>query len=431
MGLDVLQAATVGGALRQLEAHAPDIVLTDVHLPDGSGLALLEALRQRLPGSDALVITGLPDVSLAARAMKDGAFDFLTKPLAVEELDAVLTRCLRDREVRRGTPLTKAPVPAPPLDHIVGRSAGMVEVFKRVGLAASNRSPVLIRGETGTGKEVIARAIHRFACPQEPFVAVNCAAVADTLLQSDLFGHAKGAFTGAHGARRGRFELARRGTLFLDEIGDTSPSFQGGILRAVQEGEVLPLGVERPVRVEARLVTATHRPLEALLDQGRFRADLYYRLRVIEIVLPPLRERKEDLPVLVDHFLGRAASLLNRRIAGVGPGVLGWVESRAWPGNVRELENAVTRAVAMSRGSVLTVDDLEGAAAPAPLPGMEAPSMPSSEVGALTLDQVIQKHVEDVLASAGGNKREACRRLGISPARLYRLLDQSGTPPQG
>ena len=194
---------------------------------------------------------------------------------------------------------------------------------------------------------------------------------------------------------------------------------------------MLPLGVERPVRVEARLVTATHRPLEALMDQGRFRADLYYRLRVIEIVLPPLRERKEDRPVLVDHFLGRAASLLNRRIAGVGPGVLGWVESRAWPGNVRELENAVTRAVAMSRGSVLTVDDLEGAAAPAPLPGMEAPSMPSSEVGALTLDQVIQKHVEDVLASAGGNKREACRRLGISPARLYRLLDQSGTPPQG
>lgn len=425
-GLDVLHASTAALALEQIERHAPDLVLTDVQLPDGSGLDVLEALRRRLPGSDALVMTGLDDVSLAARAMKEGAFDFLTKPLELSELEAALERCLGDRQARSGIEGGGTALDGgPPLERVVGRSPQMVEIFKLVGLAASNRSPVLLRGETGTGKEVVARAIHRFASPSEPYVAVNCASLPDTLLQSDLFGHSRGAFTGAQGARRGRFELAGRGTLFLDEIGDTSSAFQGGILRAVQEGEVVPLGSERPVKVQARLVTATHRPLEALVEEGSFRADLYYRLRVIEIVIPPLRERREDIPDLLRYFFDRARRTLRRRMAGIAPDAERWVASRDWPGNVRELENTVMRAVALSRGAVLTVEDLaEAAGAPASGTASEGSGAPGQSLPEdLTLDQVVRRHVEQVLAAVGGNKREACRRLGISPARLYRLLD--------
>lgn len=427
IGLEVWGVSTLSAAVEALQLREPDLVLTDIHLPDGSGLDLLDAVRRLRMGADVLVITGMDDISLAAQAMKQGAFDFLPKPLDLPTLDAAVRRCIQDRQAR-GAAMGSRPAEVkddPPLVRVVGRSPRMVEVFKLVGMAAANRSPVLIRGETGTGKEVVARAIHRFSSPAEPYVAVNCAALTDTLLESDLFGHTRGAFTGAQGARRGKFELAGKGTLFLDEIGDTSPSFQTGILRAVQEGEVIPLGGERPVKVHARLVTATHRPLEALVDEGTFRADLYYRLRVIEITIPALRERREDLPDLVDYFFHRAAGMVNRRVLGLDPAVERWVQGQDWPGNVRELENTITRGVAMARGAVLTVRDLAAASGETNGNGDSPHHDEPADSADLTLDQVVLKHVERTLAAVGGNKREACRRLGISPARLYRLLDQS------
>ena len=414
-------ASTLREAIAEFDASPPDVILADIHLPDGDGLDLLRAVTRKPGEVDVIVMTGLDDVSLAAEAMKEGAYDFLAKPLQLSQVSAIVRRCLHEREVRSeagiSTSLLSMDLSS---ERVVGRTPQMVEVFKRVGMAASNRSPVLIRGETGTGKEVLARSIHRFASPSEPYVAVNCAALPDTLLESELFGHVRGAFTGAVSSKRGRFEVAGKGTIFLDEIGDTSPSFQNRILRVVQEKEITPLGSERTVNVPARILTATHRPLETLVEEGVFRADLYYRLRVMEIVLPPLRERRDDIPDLTRYFLMRAAQLLGRNIRGIDPAALNWLRAQEWPGNVRELENTVTRSMALARGSVLTLDDIlavsEGGTSAAA--GAQAQSNSLDR----TLDAVMIQHVHDVVEEAGGNKREACRRLGISPARLYRLL---------
>jgi transcriptional regulator with PAS, ATPase and Fis domain len=298
----------------------------------------------------------------------------------------------------------------------------MIAIYKMIGMLAGNRAAVLVRGETGTGKERIARAIH-FNSPaaEEPFLAVNCSALAETLLESELFGHVRGAFTGAVASRRGCFELAGTGTIFLDEIGDTSPGLQAKLLRVVETREFYPVGSERPRQSQARVIAATHRPLEALVQAGRFREDLYFRLKVVEIVVPPLRERPEDIPLLAAHLLARVAGELHRDVRALNDDALRELARYDWPGNVRELENALTRAAVLARGPVVGLEHLAlGRSAAVPDPAETA------TVGD-RLDDVERAHVLRVLARTGGNKRQAARLLGISRPRLDRLLAEGGS----
>ncbi|HEV2735496.1 MAG TPA: sigma-54 dependent transcriptional regulator, partial [Longimicrobiaceae bacterium] len=276
---------------------------------------------------------------------------------------------------------------------------------------------VLIRGETGTGKELVARAIH-FNSPQagEPFVAINCTAIAENLLESELFGHVRGAFTGAVGDRKGRFELAGNGTIFLDEIGDTAPAFQAKLLRVLQEREFYPVGGERPRRTEARVIAATHRPIEELIGQGSFREDLYFRLRVVEIVVPPLRERRDDIPLLAEHLLARAAREIHKDVRIIPAPVMKALQAYDWPGNVREMENTITRAAVLAHGPAISLENL--GLGTVPVKGAASASGPEGT----TLDEVERLQVERILQRTGGNKRRAARLLGISRPRLDRLL---------
>jgi transcriptional regulator with GAF, ATPase, and Fis domain len=295
----------------------------------------------------------------------------------------------------------------------------MIEISKLIASVASARTPVLIRGETGTGKEVIAKTIH-YNSPQadEPFVALNCTAVPESLLESELFGHVRGAFTGAIGDRKGRFELAGDGTIFLDEIGDVGPAFQAKLLRVLQDGEFYPVGAERPRHTSARVLAATHRPLEELVRAGKFRDDLYFRLRVVEIVVPPLRDRRGDIRVLAEQLLARAAREQHKPTAFIPEDVMRLLEAYDWPGNVRELENALTRALVLARTPVLTAEHF-ALDAPVPLGG-NAVSDSSDE----SLAAAIRGYVERMLAATGGNKTHAARRLDISRQRLDRILSR-------
>ena len=420
-GYDVTTASSAEQALSRIAAADPSLLITDVRMSGMSGLDLLTKVRTVRPETDVLVITAFEDMQTAIAAMKAGAVDYLVKPLDLDQIDFVIERALRDQRARRRVAQYAAAEAEPyALSQLVGRDAKMIAIYKTIGTLTRSRAPVLIRGETGTGKEVIARAIHfNSADLEEPFVAVNCAAVPESLLESELFGHVRGAFTGATGDRKGRFELAGRGTLFLDEIGDTSPAFQAKLLRVLQEREFYPVGGERPRRTEARVIAATHRDLERSVADGAFREDLYFRLRVVEIVVPPLRERRGDIAPLAQHLLAKAARELHRDSLHLAPDAVRALEAHDWPGNVRELENTLLRAVALSTSTTIGAGDLSlGGAA----------SVPPRERGARspTLQQVEREHVERVMRESGWNKRQACRILGVSRPRLDRLLERHG-----
>jgi DNA-binding NtrC family response regulator len=358
----------------------------------------------------------------AIGAMKAGAYDYLVKPLDLDQIDLMVERCGRDQRLRRRAAQLAAEAGEPyALSQLVGRDARMIDIYKTIGAVARSRTPVLIRGETGTGKEVIARAIHfNSVDASEPFVAVNCTSIPESLLESELFGHVKGSFTGATSDRKGRFELAGRGTIFLDEIGDTSPAFQAKLLRVLQEREFYPVGGERARRTEARVVAATHRPLERMVREGQFREDLYFRLRVVEIAVPPLRERRGDIAVLADHLLREGAREMHVAPPVLAADAAARLTAYDWPGNVRELENALTRAVVLGRGSAVTADDLVlGNTEPAPA-GAEG------EGDNHSLAAIERAHIVRILERTRGNKRQACRLLRISRPRLDRLLEKHG-----
>jgi two-component system, NtrC family, response regulator AtoC len=421
LGLKVLAVENAEAALARLWAFEPDLILTDIRMGEMSGLELLERLRQLEHPADVVVMTGHENMRETIRAIRAGAYDYLVKPLNLEELDALVNRCFRDRRARNRMPDAVVPVTSPEAGMIVGRSPGMVKIWKQIGMLSDVHTPVLIRGETGTGKELVARAIHN-ASPwrAEPFVAINCTAVAETLLESELFGHVRGAFTGAVGDRRGRFELAGSGTIFLDEIGETSLSFQAKLLRVIQEKEYYPVGSERPRKTTARVVAATHRPLEQMVKEGTFREDLYFRLRVLEIQIPPLRDRIEDLPILVEHLTAKFARELNKEPVHVPRTVMRMLEGYSWPGNVRELENTLIRATVLARGPSMRVEDL---AFGAPTSGAGTTTETEAE---RTLEGAERRHVDSVLRSCGHNKSRAARALGISRPRLDRILAKSG-----
>jgi two-component system response regulator AtoC len=422
----VATAGTAEDALAQLPEFAPALVIADIRMPGMGGIELLRRVRSLADDIDVLMITAHEDMATAVTAMKAGAYDYLVKPLDLDAIDQQVFRCLGERTLRRRVGhFSRVAVEMHGLANLVGRDPAMIDIYKLIGLLSENRATVLIRGETGTGKERIAQAIHvNSAHRDDPFVAVNCTALAENLLESELFGHVRGAFTGAVQSRKGYFELAGEGTVFLDEIGDMSLELQAKLLRVLDEGEFYPVGSEHPRSTRARVLAATHRPLERLVRDSRFREDLYFRMRVVEITVPPLRERKDDIPFLAQHLLGKIALKMHRSLDGISDAALRRLEDYHWPGNVRELENTLMRAAVLARSTVIDVDhisvgtmEVEDAWAP---PAADEP---------VELAVVEAAHVRRILDRTGGNKRQAARLLGISRQRLDRLVKKHGLWP--
>jgi two-component system response regulator AtoC len=410
---EVRTAENATAALAGVDRWRPDVVLTDVRMPGLDGLELLQLLTERVPDADVIMMTAFDDMPTIVSAMRAGAVEFLVKPLDLRELRESVDRLFADRAERT----TGHDVGSPPaLDVLVGRDPRMIRTFKLIGQAAAVRSTVLIRGESGTGKELVARAIHANS-PQSaaPFVPVNCAALPATLLESELFGHVRGSFTGAVSDRRGRFALAGKGTIFLDEIGDTSLEFQTKLLRVLQDREYQPVGSEKTERTEARVIAATHRGLEAMVADGKFREDLYYRLRVVEIELPPLRERAGDIPLLAQQLVARACRAMDCDAVTLSEQALRTLTAHAWPGNVRELENCLVRAVVLARGGVIRPEHLTLTTA---TNGHELPFH--------SLEKAERDHIARVFAATGRQKIRTAEILGVSRPRLDRLLRKHG-----
>jgi two-component system response regulator AtoC len=407
-GFDVETAESAEKALAKVKAFSPGLIVTDVRMSGMTGLELLAKVRSSMPDVEVVVMTAHDDMQTAVTAMKSGAFDFLVKPVDPKAVQRLAERCFKEREIATldGTP---ADVEARSRSRLIGRDPRMIDIYKTIGVLARTKATVLIRGETGTGKEVIARAIHEHSeHATEPFIAVNCTALTDTLLESELFGHVKGAFTGAAGARKGYFELAGKGTIFLDEIGDTSPDFQTKLLRVLQERHFYPVGGEAPRTTEARVIAATHQPIERLIQDERFREDLYFRLKVVEIEVPPLRERRGDIEMLAAAMLGRIRDETHRDIRKISDDAMARLVAYDWPGNVRELENALVRAAIVARGTVIGADHLM----------LESGNDPN---GDLTLAGAMRKHVRLVLQRAGGDPDHAAKLLGVSKEELESL----------
>ena len=359
-GYRVLKAASPVRALEQARDHAVDLVLTDLKMPGMTGVELLEALKEMNPGIDVIVMTAFGTVDSATEAMKLGAIDYLTKPIDLRRLQAMIVQAFERRQlISENRRLRKALAERFSFSGVVSNSSAMQSVMSMAGRVASSSATVLITGETGTGKELVARAVHYAGARHEaPFVAVNCAALPEHLLESELFGHEKGAFTGADKMRRGRFEAAAGGTLFIDEVGEIPPAIQVKLLRVLQERSFERLGSSTPVRCDARIVAATNRDLEAMVHDGTFRSDLYYRLNVVSIRIPPLRERREDIAPLVESCIRRYAEEDHKSITGVSKEAMDLLMKYHYPGNVRELENIVRQAVVLCRSELIVSADL-------------------------------------------------------------------------
>jgi two-component system, NtrC family, response regulator AtoC len=444
LGYAVTTAADGQEGLDALDAVAPDVVLLDLGLPVLDGLEFLERVQGREGMPPVLVVTARDDMRSTITAMQRGAWDYLVKPIDIERLQISILRAVESREMsRRLGGLVQTLAADFQIDNIVGRSAGMRDVFKTIGRVSTSRATVLITGESGTGKELVARAIHFSGeSRDQPFVAVNCTAFARELLESELFGHVRGAFTGATSDKAGRFQIAGGGTLFLDEIGELPLDLQVKLLRVVQERTFERVGDARPMPLRARIITATHRDLGQMVREGGFREDFYYRLRVVEVHLPPLRERREDIPALVDHLLAKIARELHKKIRFVSREAMELLVRYPWPGNVRELENALTRAVVLTEGEVLDVpalpihvddgaddgpDDEPTAAASDATAGADGHSNVPVDVSSfMTLREMESRHIAAVLAATGWNKSRSCVVLGITRPTLDRKIKEYG-----
>ena len=421
-GHEVDLAHSVDAGLEQARRNPPALIILDIRMPGRSGLDGLPEFRAMEACPKVIMITAFHDMETTIEAMQKGADDYIHKPIDIDELDGAIGKIL-NKSKEEITLLEARAVDTPPMS-MVGRSRAMKEIFKTIGMVAKSPATVLISGESGTGKELVARAIHRSGNHAEgPFVAVNCAALVETLLESDMFGHEKGAFTGAVSRQLGKFALAQDGTIFLDEISELSPAMQAKLLRVLQYKEYTPLGAKQSETSNARIIAATNVDLGERVAEGGFREDLYYRLQVVNIHLPPLRERKEDLMDLVQTILSRVNKELRRNVSHIAKDVLERLEAYHWPGNVRELENVLMKAVALSSGETLTTDLLPREILKVDLPG-EAPvhREDGSVSRDLSLDEMAKIHVERVLASVGWHKGRACEVLGISRPRLRRMI---------
>jgi two-component system NtrC family response regulator len=425
-GYEVARAHEAAGGLALVAKTEPDIVLTDLRMPGMDGLELLAKVKELRPDTMVILMTAFGTVKTAVRAMKLGAEDYLPKPIDVEELEVILQRVLEKKHLLEETRMLRERVHQKyRFDNLVGESPEMLAAFKTVRQVAPSSSSVLLLGESGTGKELFAQALHQNSPRKDkPFIKVACAALPETLLESELFGHEKGSFTGALYARAGRFEMADGGTLFLDEIGDISPPVQIKLLRFLEEREFERVGSNRTYKVDVRIVCATHRDLKKKLDDGSFREDLYYRLNVIEIHIPPLRERGSDIPVLAHHFLKRYADANRKDIRGIADEALALLLRHSWPGNVRELENAIERAVVLANEPVLTADHfptlrrITGELAPAAANGLGV-AIPGSTFADIEREAILR-----TLEAVGGSTSRAASLLQISARKIqYKLKE--------
>jgi len=421
-GREIETAQTPGRALELLERGGFDLVVSDINLDaDLDGLDLLRAFKARDPGVEVVLVSAFGSLETALEAVKAGAFDFVSKPVDIAQVREVAERALA-RRARAGAPRA-LPFPggAAAPDGLVGRSGRMLAVYKQIALARGSDAPVLVSGETGTGKELVARAIHRHGARAErPFVPVNCGALAEGLLESELYGHVRGAFTGAVADKKGLFEQAHGGTIFLDEIGEMSPALQVRLLRTLELGELRPVGGSRVLSVDARVIAATHRDLERAVRDGGFRQDLYYRLHVFEVRVPPLRERREDVPLLAAHFLAGLAARGRGRVS-LTPAAAAALAAWDWPGNVRELENTLERLVAGARGGTIDAFDLPPAFRERK-PALEEPLFS----GLPSLEELEKRYLRHVLAEVKGNRSRAAELLGIDRRTLYRMAERFG-----
>jgi len=414
-GWDIATAAGGEEALAMLAQHRPDVVLTDVRMPGINGRDLLSEIRAREPGVPVILMTAFASIDAAVEAVRAGAHGYLSKPFPLQQLRAALEEARQLRALTlslsaHGTSAATSSVP-------VAASQAMKPVLEMVRRAASSSTPVLFVGESGTGKELLARTLHENGPRKERnFLGINCSALPETLLDSQLFGHRKGSFTDAREDRRGLVQEADGGTLFLDEVGDMSSALQAKLLRVIQEREVHPVGAPAPVSVDVRIVAATHRDLETLVAGGRFRQDLYYRLNVITVRVPPLRERPEDIVPLLSFLLDKHARKLGRPVPAVSAEALHRFQVAQWPGNVREMENAIERALVLGVDEVLDVDDLP--------PTMRRSMSAAATAAGRRLDEIEREHIERTLRAVKGNKAEAARLLGVDRKTLYRKIAQ-------
>jgi DNA-binding NtrC family response regulator len=423
----VLEAASRTEATEFLDRERIDVILSDLHLPPhlgdmSEGLAIVEAARRARPAVPVVVITGTSSRDAALEAVKRGAYGFFQKPLDEEEVLHIVRQAVRVRRLEQQIINLRDELSGTKgFSHLIGASTSLEKTIKQARAVAATTATVLLMGENGTGKEVLARAIHEESSrAQQPFVAVSCAALPEALIESELFGHEKGAFTSAVNARKGRFELADGGTMFLDEISELTPPMQVKLLRVLQERSFERVGGTKTLNVDIRLIAASNRDLEALIDSGEFRRDLFYRLNVVPLVLPPLRERRDDLPVLAAHFAIKAAEKHGRPKVELEPELLEALQDYEWPGNVRELENLIERIVVLTDGPSLGLEFLPEKMLRV-LPGADKSDETTLEGAVLA---VRRKMISSALQAEGGNKVAAAKRLGISRSYLHRLINE-------
>jgi DNA-binding NtrC family response regulator len=427
-GFDVLTAAGGRQGLEMLAEASPDFVLTDIRMPGVGGIEILNAAREQDPNLPVILMTAQASLQSAIQAVNQGAFHYIQKPFANDDLMVICRRAVESRQLRRENQALKREIrrrDASDVSRPVGKSRTFADVLSLAETVAPTDSTVLISGESGTGKEVLARYLHNLSDRSGgPFISINCGALPENLLESELFGHVKGSFTGAVRDKEGLFVAAGGGTFFLDEVGEMTPATQVKLLRVLQEREVVPVGSTETTPVDVRIIAATNRDLEEEIRRGAFRGDLFYRLNVITMHLPPLRERAEDIPVLAEHFLGRFAASRGRQAPGLSDEALHAIQAYDWPGNARELENALERAAVLSSGPQVGIDALPArvtAGRAQPLVSDRLPPNPSLEI-------VERAYIHWVLQAEGGNRSRAAEILGIDPSTLYRKLVRYGIP---
>ncbi|HFE48265.1 MAG TPA: sigma-54-dependent Fis family transcriptional regulator [Chromatiaceae bacterium] len=423
IGHTPLAAHDLSQARLHLKRMSPDAVLLDQQLPDGYGMDLLREIKADKDAPPVIMVTGVSDNALVIEAMKAGAYDFVRKPMDELELDTTLNNALRSHRLSRKVhAISQAADYEVDINQIVGKSSAITGLLKTIGSVAASQASVLITGESGTGKEVVARAIHHHSERSGLFLPVNCSAIVENLLESELFGHEKGSFTGAERSKPGKFELAADGTLFLDELGELPLNLQAKLLRVLQEGTFERVGGTETLHTSARIVTATNRDLESMVREGSFREDLYYRLNVVNLDLPPLRDRMEDLPLLVEHLLHKINRRLHTQVTNIAQAAWSRMQDYPWPGNVRELENILTRAAVLCRDDTIT-PDLLGIDTPTSDQDAKASAdTGTGELELISLDALEERHIKQVLQYTRWHRGKACDILGISRPSLERRI---------